>query len=100
MRFVSHPGLTSATVSTVVPQAVGVPFNIELSFDLDTLTYNAWVDGTPVVTGAPFNTGRADFPIPHIGLVNAGFEFTSFNPQPTGFDGAMQIDNILVQHTP
>ena len=35
----------------------------------------------------------------HIGLVGVGFDFTSFDPQPTGFDGVMQFDNFFFEHT-
>lgn len=72
--------------------AAGTAYLLEAILDLDADLMDVYLGGN-LIAGA-----RAIDDV--FGSAIIGFEFTSFDPQPTGFDGAMQVDNFRVSTVP
>jgi hypothetical protein len=72
--------------------AIGTAIHLETVFDLDADTWDAYLNGTQVVS----NQGIMDG---YLGMVAVGFDYTSSSPGP-GFDGMMQLDNVKMEPIP
>lgn len=72
--------------------AAGTAYLLEAILDLDADLMDVYLGGN-LIAGA-----RAIDDV--FGSAIIGFEFTGFNPAPTGFDGAMQVDNFRVSDVP
>jgi hypothetical protein len=86
VRFVSVSGAWTTTY------AVGSAVRLDATFDMDTDTWNAFLNGVQIVSDETIMDG-------YLGRIGVGFEFTSFDPGP-GFEGMMQLDNVVMEQVP
>ena len=90
IKFDSTGGVTVDSIggTSLGSYAAGVPYEMLAYLDLDTDLMDIFLNGVQIANDQGID-----------GIFGAsiiGFEFTSFSPLPTGFDGIMHVDNFRI----
>lgn len=93
IRFLSTGDIIIDTLggTSTASYVAGTPYELVAHLDLDLEVMDLFLNGTQIVTSQAIDD--------IFGSAIIGFEFTSFDPLPGGFDGIMQVDNFLIQST-